>query len=146
MSNVWGTRYRLLLEELEKMADQLSGDQQQEPAAVTEHTVRLLTFASILLRQHHINKRGQCEFCGWTRWKWRFWHRRPQCTVYRALVFTASEGMDVVWWRLSESMGKQRSLVQVRQWLRQRDQDARPAAADSEAALDETVVTPRTSE
>lgn len=126
MSNVWGTRYRLLLEQLEKMADQLSSDQPPESAAVTEHTVRLLTFASILLRQHHINKRGQCKFCGWSQWKWRFWHRRPRCTVYRALVFVVSDRLDVVWWSLSESMGNQRSLVQVREWMRQRDQEATP--------------------
>ncbi|MGH4012634.1 MAG: hypothetical protein ACRDSL_01575 [Pseudonocardiaceae bacterium] len=37
-----------------------------------------------------------------------------------------SDRLDVVWWSLSESMGNQRSLVQVREWMRQRDQEATP--------------------
>ncbi|MGH3797163.1 MAG: hypothetical protein ACRDSP_20005 [Pseudonocardiaceae bacterium] len=123
MSNAWGIRYRLLLEQIETLADELGSDQPPASAKVTEHTVRLLTFTAILLRQHHINMQGQCRFCGWSRLKWRFWHRRPRCTVFRALVFVMSEGLDVVWWQLFESMGNKPSLENVRESMTQRDHD-----------------------
>ena len=59
--------------------------------APAECTVRLLAFAVTVLTQHQVNKRGRSNFCGWTRWKWRFWHPRPRCTVCRALAFALSE-------------------------------------------------------
>lgn len=118
--SVWQTRYRLLGEQLDELAEQLGGDQPHESGAVTEHTVRLLAAAAMLLRQHSVNKRGQCAFCGWTRWRWRFWHRRPQCTVYSILCFAMSQGLDVVWWQLFESVGKERSLVAVQEWIADR--------------------------
>lgn len=92
MSTGWQTRYRVLRQQLEQWADEFGGA--QPPA---ECTVRLLAFAVILLAQHQVNKRGRCNFCGWTRWKWRFWHLRPPCTVCRALAFALSQGLDVVW-------------------------------------------------
>ncbi|MBV9013080.1 MAG: hypothetical protein JO272_13720 [Pseudonocardiales bacterium] len=72
----------------------------------------LLTFAITLLEQHQVNKRGQCQFCGWSR-----------CTVCRALAFSLHQGLDVVWWQLLGSTGKQCGLADVREWLRQREQN-----------------------
>jgi hypothetical protein len=120
VSSVWQTRYRVLWQELEQWADGLRGA--QPPATLADHTVRLLTFAVTLLEQHRVNKRGQCQFCCWSRWTWRFWHRRPRCTVCRALAFALRQSLDVVWWQLLGSTGKKCSLVDVREWLRQREQ------------------------
>lgn len=100
MSNVWRTRYRLLLEQLEALADQLSGEEPITQPVLEDQTVRLLAGVVMLLRQHHINKRGQCKYCGWTRRTWRLWHRRPQCTVYLSLDFAMSQPLDLVWGRL----------------------------------------------
>lgn len=103
MSNVWETRYRLLLEQLEELADQLSGEEPIEPAVLTGQTVRLLAGVVTLLRQHRVNKRGQCKYCRSTRWTRRLWHRRPQCTVYRGIDFALTQSLDVAWWQLLES-------------------------------------------
>lgn len=110
----------MLRQQLEQLADGLRGA--QPPAASADHTVRLLTCAVTLLEQHRVNKRGRCQFCGWSRWRWRFWHRRPQCTVCRALAFALGQGLDVVWWQLLTSTGKKCSLVDVREWMTQREQ------------------------
>lgn len=117
VSNVWTTRYRLLREQLEELADRLSAAEPIEPAVAEQQTVRLLTAAAMLLRQHDVNERGQCKFCGGTRWTWRLWRRRRQCTVYLALGFAMSQGLDVVWWQLFESLGRKPSLVEVREWV-----------------------------
>jgi ubiquitin C-terminal hydrolase len=101
VSHVWETRYRLLLEQLEELADQLRSEQPITPTALEEWTVRLLTGVIMLLWQHRVNKRGQCQYCRWTRWTWRFWHRRPQCTVYRSLDFAMRQNLDMVWRQLS---------------------------------------------
>jgi hypothetical protein len=61
--------------------------------------VRLLTGVIMLLRQHQLNKRGQCKYCGW---RWRLWHRQPQCTVYRSVDFAMRQPLDVVRSRLHE--------------------------------------------
>ncbi|MGH3795061.1 MAG: hypothetical protein ACRDSP_09240 [Pseudonocardiaceae bacterium] len=114
MSTVWGTRYRLLRERLDQWADQLSAAQ---PTECTEHTVRLLAAVTMLIGQHQVNKRGQCRWCGWTRWTWRFWHRRPQCTVFRALSFVLGQGVDVVWWQLFNSVGRKCTLAEIREWV-----------------------------
>ena len=90
MSNVWGTRYRLVGEEL------------------------------ALLRQDHINQRGQCQFCGATRWQWRFGHRRRRCTVYAALDHAMGQTVDVLWWKLFEAWGQEWSLDEVREWVEAR--------------------------
>jgi hypothetical protein len=96
VSNVWGTRHRLLLERFEQLANQLSDDKPKEPAALEEQTLRLLAAAITLLRQHRVNKRGQCNYCKWSGWwAWRFW-RRPQCTVYRSFDFAMRQPLDVV--------------------------------------------------
>lgn len=100
MSNVWETRCRVLLERLGAIADQLRREETLAPPLLEEHTVRLLTGALMLLRQHHINKRGQCQYCGWTRPIWRLWRRRPQCTVYLALDFAMGQPLDLVQRRL----------------------------------------------
>ena len=60
MSSVWATRYRLLREWLEELEDWLSGEQPVAYAVVEEQAVRLLMAAVRLLRQHEVNKRGQC--------------------------------------------------------------------------------------
>ena len=100
MSNVWQTRYRLLLEQLEALADQLGGEGPITQPVLEDQTVRLLAGVVMLLRQHHINKRGQCNYCEWTRRTWRLWRRRPQCTVYLALDFAMGQSLDLVWQRL----------------------------------------------
>lgn len=128
MSTVWETRYRVLWQQLEQLANRLRGA--QPSAALAEHTVRLLTFAVILLGQHRVNKRGRCQFCSWSRWTWRFWHWRPQCTVCCALAFALGQGLDVVRWQLLTNMGEKCSLADVREWMRQRELQAGPAMAD----------------
>ena len=125
MNTVWGIKYRLLLEQVERLADWLYDDQPREPRAVEEQTLRLLMGVVGLLRQHQINKRGQCRFCGWTRWGWRLWHRRPRCTVYRALDFAMEQPLDVVWWQLLTNMGRDVVLDEVREWWEQQDRDPR---------------------
>ncbi len=102
MSNVWETRYRLLLEHLEELANQLRRDGTIASTALEEQTVRLLAGAVMLLRQHHVNQRGQCRFCTVSQRTWRFWHRRPQCTVYRALSFALDQHLNIVWRQLLE--------------------------------------------
>jgi hypothetical protein len=99
VSNVWETRYRLLLERLEQLADRLTTEQPITTADLEEQTVRLLAAVVMLLRQHKLNKRGQCRFCTAPR-RWQFWHRRPQCTVYRSLDFVMRQRLDAVWSRL----------------------------------------------
>lgn len=90
---------------------------------MTEHTVRLLTIVVMLIRQHHINTRGQCDFCGGMRWDWRF--RRPRCTVFRAVSFAMDQSVDVVWWQLLTSVGGKPSLVAVRKWVAKRNRESR---------------------
>lgn len=118
---MWGIKYRLLREHVEHLVDWLWADQSREPRVVEEHTVRLLLCVARLLPQHQVNKRGRCRFCGWTRWGWRPW--RPRCTVYRALDFAMEQPLDVVWWQLFESTGRDVFLDEVRKWMAQRDQD-----------------------
>jgi hypothetical protein len=96
VSNVWETRYRLLVEQVEALAVQLRAEEPIDPSALEEQTVRLLAAATTLLRQHRVNKRGQCNYCGWMRPVWRLWRRRPQCTVYRSLDFALRQPLDVV--------------------------------------------------
>lgn len=130
MSNVWGTRYRLLVERLEERVEWLSGEEPLEPEKVEEQGLRLLNAAVALLRQHEVNKRGQCQFCGWTRWKWRFWRARPRCTVFRALDRAMGQGMDVVWWELFNGVGREVGLDEVRGWVKGRASDTPGAVSD----------------
>lgn len=99
MSNVWQTRHRLMLERLEELAGQLKNKEPIAPAVFEEQTARLLAGAVMLLKQHKVNKRGQCQYCGWTGWARRLWHRRPQCTVYRALSFALGQRPEILWWQ-----------------------------------------------
>lgn len=101
MSNVWQTRRRLMLEELDGLANRLRNNEPITPATLEEQTVRLLACVVMLLRQHAVNKWGQCQFCTGSR-RWRLWHRRPQCTVYRALNFALGQRLDIVWRQLLE--------------------------------------------
>lgn len=133
MSNIWETRSRLFLEELEKLAEWLSSDAPKTPAALEEQAVRLLAMVVILLRQHQVNKRGQCQYCGWTRWTWRLWRRWRRCTVHQALDLAMGQSLDVVWWRLLETVGQQWSLAEVRAWMAGRATDA-GATVPAEAA------------
>lgn len=110
-----------------------------------EQIVRLLTGVLGLLRQHQVNKQGQCRFCGWTRWRWRWWRRRPQCTVYRAFDFAMGQPPDIVWWQLVKSMGRTSTLDEVREWLTQRAPAAR-GIGDREFECDDPVVWRRMAE
>lgn len=120
VGSVQGAWYRLFREELDGLADQLSGKKSALPAITEDQIVQLLAVAAMLLRQHRVNKRGQCKFCGGLRWKWRLWSRRPPCTVYRTVTFVMGQGLDEVWCRLFESLGKERSLIEVREWMKGR--------------------------
>jgi hypothetical protein len=100
MNNVWQARCRVLVERLETLARQLGKKQQIPPTAFEEHTVRLLAGAIMMLRQHQVNKRGQCKYCAWTSRTWWLWHRRPQCTVCPSLDFAMSQPLDLVWEQL----------------------------------------------
>ncbi|MCA1672694.1 MAG: hypothetical protein LC799_10990 [Actinobacteria bacterium] len=126
--SVWETQQRLFFELLQKLAEWLSDDEPKAPTALEEQMVRLLAVAVMLLRQHEVNKRGQCQFCGWTRWRWRLWRRRRRCTVHQALDLALGQSLDVVWWRVFESAGQKRSLAEVRAWVAGR-------AADTGAAV-----------
>lgn len=120
MSGAQEKCYLLLRDELEEVTDRLSGKKVVPPAVTEDQIVHLLAVVAILLRQHQVNKWGQCQFCGSSRWKWRFWSRRPSCTVYRTASFVMGQGLDKVWWRLFESLGKECSLVEVQEWLKDR--------------------------
>lgn len=69
MSGVQELRYRLLFEQLEQWVEKLSDEKPVEPEVVEELAVRLLAMAVILLRQHAVNERGRCRFCGWLTWR-----------------------------------------------------------------------------
>jgi len=120
MSNVWGTQYRLYVEELEAIADRISENQQMAPAVAEEQAVRLLATVARLLRQHEVNKRGQCNFCCRTRWGWRLWRWRPRCTVFRAVSFALGQPLDVAWWQVFAAFDRNTSLAEVREWVGQR--------------------------
>ena len=102
VSNVWETRHRLLLEQLEQLVDQLRSEEPFPAVTLKEQTVRLLTATVMLIRLHRVNKRGQCRYCSWRIKTWRLGRHRPQCTVYRALGFALGQRLDVVWWQLLE--------------------------------------------
>lgn len=99
----------------------------------------------LLLRQHQVNKRGQCRFCKWPQPGWPLWRRCPRCTVYRAFNFAIGQPLDVVWWQLYESTGPDMTLDEVRRWLEQRDEAAREFNG-SEVSGDATVVMERANE
>lgn len=137
MSTVWGTRYRLLREQLDHLADWLGADRPRRSGVREEQTARLLMGVIRLLRQHRVNQRGQCRFCGRTRQdgfgRWPLlWHRRPRCTVYRAFDFAMGQPLDVVWWQLRESTGHEILLTEVRQWLKHRA----PSVHDNEDTVE----------
>jgi hypothetical protein len=102
------------LEQLEELMGRLGGENSIESSVLEKQTVRLLTMVVVLLQQHTVNKRGQCKYCGWTRWKWRFWRRRPRCTVLQASNLAMRQNLDVVWWQLLGSFGRHVSLAEVR--------------------------------
>src|SRR5262249_61965623 len=99
MSDVWQTRHRLIIEQLERLADELRSEQQVAPAVLEEQATRLLAGVVMVLRRHGLDKRGQCRVCATSRW-WRFWHRRSKCTVYLSLDFAMRQPLDVVWQQL----------------------------------------------
>lgn len=101
MANVWETRNRLLLEQLEQLAERLSDEESIESIEVDEQILRLLVGVIILLRQHCVNKRNQCKHCGPMRGAWWLWHRQSQCTVYRSLDFAMRQPLRWVRWQLS---------------------------------------------
>jgi hypothetical protein len=121
VSNVRQTQHRLFLELLQKLVERLSDDEPRAPEVFEEQLVRLLATAIMLLRQHQVNKRGQCQFCDWTRWRWRFWRRRRRCTVHQALDLAVSQSLEVVWWLVLENVGRKRNLAEVRAWVAGRE-------------------------
>ncbi len=123
MSNVWETRSRLFLEDLEKLVEWLSGDAPIASDELEEQTVRLLAVTVMLLRQHQLNKRGQCQFCG-SMWTWRLRRRQQRCTFHQALDLVMSQSLDVVWWLMFESVGQEWSLAEVRAWVTGREKSS----------------------
>lgn len=63
MSNVWQTRCLVLVEQLGVLANRLRSKQPIASTSLEEHTARLLVGVLMLLRQHRVNKRGQCHYC-----------------------------------------------------------------------------------
>lgn len=122
-------RYRQISEQLEDLADGLSGAKRMAPTVLEERTVQLLVTVLMLLRQHHINTRGQCRFCDRTRWTWRLRARRRRCTVYAALDYAMGQSLDVAWWKVLAELGREVSLGEVRRWNRERCQKNGPPAA-----------------
>lgn len=118
VKNVWETRHRLLLEQLQQWTAWLSGEKPTEPGSVDDLVVRLLTGVVTLLKQHEVNKRGQCKFCGWTTWRWRLWRPRRHCTVFQTVDRAMKESIELVWWELFGSMGRKVGLEWVKEWLR----------------------------
>ena len=107
MSSVAEIRYQLLSEQLQHWLDRLDGKEPPEPdAAVKELAVRLLAMALMLLRQHRVNKRGQCQYCRRSRRSWRLRIKRPRCTVSSALDFAMKQELAVVRWRATADMEK----------------------------------------
>lgn len=100
VSNVWETRNRLLIEQLEQVTKRLSSEESLELAELKELAVRLLTGVVMLLRQHHTNKRGQCRYCEWTRLARSFWHGQSDCAVYEVVDFAFRQRLDRVWRQL----------------------------------------------
>lgn len=101
MSNVWETRHRLFSEELQQLAEWLCDDEPRASAACEEQTVRLLAMAVTLLRQHQVNKRGQCQLCGWTRWRWnlaevRAWLAERAVDVGATVPAETAQGAETV--------------------------------------------------
>lgn len=123
VNSVHQVRHRQLQEEFKELADQLSGEKEVSPAKIENQIVQALALAAILLRQHHVNNRGQCKFCTWPRWKWKFWSRRPLCTVYRTASFVMSQELDEVWQQLLDSLGKECDLIETRRWLKEKTFD-----------------------
>lgn len=132
MRNVWETRSRLFMEELEKLVEWLSGDAPRASAVLEEQTVRLLAMAVVLLRQHRVNLRGQCHVCDRPPWTLQFWRRRRRCTVHQALDLGMGQSLDVVWWRMFESAGRAWSLPEVRVWVTHRSALTNGGGAGSE--------------
>lgn len=112
-------RCRLLCEWLEHWVERLSSEKPIEPEEVKELAVRLLAMAVLLLRQHGVNKRGRCRFCDWPTWRWRVWYRRPRCPVLRSIDLVVGQALDVVWWQLLGSVGRELRLEEVREWVEQ---------------------------
>lgn len=138
VSSLWETRYRLVLQQFEELAERLSSAKPMAPAVLEERTVQLLATVLMLLRQHRINKRGQCRFCGWTRWTWRFWRPRRRCTVYTALDYAMGQSLDVVWWKVFGGLGREVSLADVRRWngeRREKDAAGGSAPGDGDTAV-----------
>jgi hypothetical protein len=116
-----------------------------------DHAQRLICAGQRLQRRAEqtggvVIKGGRCRFCRWTWWGRRLWHRRPRCTVYRALDVALSQPMDVVWWQLLQSDGRDMTLAGTRKWLEQREQSAREPPAENKDADDDTVVLTRISD
>lgn len=100
MSSVLELRHRLLMEYLERLADRLQCEEPVAPEECKEPLVRLLTDVVMVLRQHRVNNKGQCNYCRRARWPWRFWRSRPQCAVYRCLDFALRQPLDLLWRQL----------------------------------------------
>jgi hypothetical protein len=100
---------RLLVDWFKQLADQLGNKENIPPEVLEEQMFRLTVGVVMLLRRHQVNKRGQCKYCGWTKWTWRLWRRRPQCTVYGALGFAAGQPLDIVRWQLLDDHKKRAS-------------------------------------
>jgi hypothetical protein len=93
VSDVWETRHRLLVEHLDALGGQLGSKVQIAPE---ELAARLLAAAINLLREHRVDKRGQCRFCAVPYSIYNFWRRRPRYAVYRGINFAMTQPLDVV--------------------------------------------------
>ena len=123
--SVWEMKHRLWTEQLQQWVEKLSGEKPVEPEVVKELAVRLLAMAVILLRQHAVNKRGQCRSCGRPVRMWRFWGTGHRARCVGLFDFAMGQPWDMVWWQLFESLGQHTSLDQARKWMQEQEQARR---------------------
>jgi hypothetical protein len=116
MSTVWGTKHRLLVERCAELVDRLCGPVPVEPVLLEEQLVRLLLVVLRLLEQHDLNTRGRCRYCRWPNRSWRFWSRKPRCSIFRAVDQSMGQELAVVWWQLFAAIGRDVGLDEVRAW------------------------------
>jgi len=89
--SVWETQHRLWAEQLKSLLSGKHGSRE----LTAEQTRRLIIAAYVVLRQHQINKRGQCRLCYRSRTGW--WPRRRRaCTVHLTFTVAMTQPLNIV--------------------------------------------------
>jgi hypothetical protein len=87
MSDVWGVKHRLLLERVDVLHRDMD-------VIADEEIARLVCAAYVALRQHRVNKRGQCRHCHRPGSWWP--RRRKTCTVHQVFAMAMEQPFPVV--------------------------------------------------